>query len=66
MDRKLTVHDEMHLKILENGEGDCEICGVTFTELIFQDSFVDIALGARATVEEDSPSQHNAIKILEG
>ncbi len=66
MDRKLTVHAEMHLQIFENDEGQCEICGATFAELIFQDNFSDITTGSHATREEDSPSQHNAIKILEG
>ena len=66
MDRKLTVHAEMHLQILESDEGDCEICGATFTELISQDNFADITPGSHATAEETSPAQHNAIKILEG
>ncbi len=61
----LTGEQMRHDRILSVGKGQCEVCGKSYTEILFEDSFSEITTGSHARADSESPSWHNAIKVLE-
>lgn len=66
MDYRTEVkHERRHERLLIKGEGFCKLCGKSATDILFDESYSSIIIGGHYGPEDEFPSFHNAIKILE-